>query len=118
MEWLGRFAVAIALMLAANLVGLTFVGMEHGLQVLIAVICAAGMAEAYAGRPLPMWCLWAAALGPMVRYEDFALVAAVGVVLAATGRRGAAMRLAGASVVGPAAFYLRHELRRMFVDSG
>ncbi len=104
--WLGRFAFAVALMLVANLAGLTFVGMEHGLQVLIAVVCAAGMVEAFAGRPIPVWCLCAAALGPMVRYEDFALVAAVVLVLIGQGRRGAAMRLAGASVVGPVGFSL------------
>jgi hypothetical protein len=104
--WLGRFAVAAALMLVANLAGLTFVGMEHGLQVLIAVACAAGMVEAFAGRPMPLWCLGAAALGPMVRYEDFALVAAIGVVLVVQGRRGGAIRLAGASGVGPVLFSL------------
>jgi hypothetical protein len=106
LEWLGRFAIAVALMLVANLAGLTFAGMEHGLQVLIAVACAAGMVEAFAGRPIPMWCLCAAALGPMVRYEDFALVAAIALVLYGQRRRGAAMRLAGVSVVGPALFSL------------
>jgi len=104
--WIGRFAIAVALMVAANLAGLTFVGMEHGLQVLIAVACAAGMVEAFAGRPIPLACLCAAALGPLVRYEDFALVAAIAVVLLAEGRRGAAMRLAGLSLVGPALFSL------------
>jgi hypothetical protein len=102
--WVGRFGMAAALMLVANLVGLTFVGMEHGLQVLVAVACAAGMVEAFAGRSIPRGCLWAAALGPMVRYEDFALVAGIALVLVAQGRRGTAMRLAGASVAGPAVF--------------
>jgi len=106
MAWLGRFAVATALMLTANLAGLTFVGMEHGLQVLVAVACAAGMAEAFAGRQVPRWCLWAAALGPMVRYEDFALLAAVGVALYGQRRRATALRVAGASVAGPALFSL------------
>lgn len=106
LTWLGRFAVALALMLVANLAGLTFVGMEHGLQVLVAVACAAGMAEAFAGRPIPVWCLFAAALGPMVRYEGFALVAAVAVALVGQGRRGTALRLAGVSAVGPALFSL------------
>lgn len=105
-SWPGRFAIAAALMLAANLAGLTFIGMEHGLQVLIAAVCAAGMVDAYAGRPVPAACLWAVALGPMVRYEDFALVVAIGVVLLAQDRRGTALRVAGASVVGPALFSL------------
>jgi hypothetical protein len=102
--WLGRFLFAAALMLVANLAGLTFVGMEHGLQVLVALACAAGMAEAFAGRPIPAWCLVAAALGTVVRYEDFALVAAVAMALLGQGRRGSALRVAGASVVGPVVF--------------
>ena len=106
LAWLGRFAIAATLMLVANLAGLTFVGMEHGLQVLVAVACAAGMIEAFAGRPIPTWCLCAAALGPMVRYENFALVAAVAVALWGQGRLRAAVRLAGCSLVGPALFSL------------
>ncbi len=104
--WLGRFAVATALMLVANLAGLTFVGMEHGLQLLLAIVCAAGLVEAYAGRPIPMWCIGAAAFGPMVRYENFALVAAVALVLYGQGRWGTAVRLAVVSGVGPALFSL------------
>ena len=102
--WLGRFAVAVALMLVANLAGLTFVGMEHGLQVLVTVLCAAGMVEAFAGRSIPAWCLWVAVLGPTVRYENFALVAAVAVALWGQRRLLAAVRLAAASLVGPALF--------------
>jgi hypothetical protein len=102
--WLGRFAFAAALMLAANLAGLTFIGMEHGLQVLVAVACAAGMLEAYAGRRIPAWCVATAALGPLVRYEDFALVAAVAMALVGQRRRGTALRMVGASLVGPVAF--------------
>jgi hypothetical protein len=102
--WVWRFISAAALMLVANLAGLTFVGMEHGLQVLAAVACAAGLAEAFAGRRIPAWCLVAAALGTVVRYEDFALVAAVAMALLGQGRRGTALRVAGASLVGPVAF--------------
>jgi hypothetical protein len=104
--WLGRFAGACALMLVANLAGLTFVGMEHGLQVLVAVACAAGMIEAFAGRPIPKWCLCAAALGPMVRYENVALLAAIAVALWGQGRLRAAIRLVASSLLGPALFSL------------
>jgi hypothetical protein len=103
-SWSARFAVACALMLVANLAGLTFVGMEHGLQVLLAIACAAGVAEAYRGRAIPAWCLCAAAVGPMVRYENFALMVAVGIALCGQGRVRAAVRLAAVSVVGPAVF--------------
>jgi hypothetical protein len=74
------------------------------LQVLLVVGCAVGMAEAYRGRCIPMWCLCAAAVGSMVRYENFALVAAVGLALCGQGRVLAAVRLAVVSVVGPVLF--------------
>ena len=106
LSWLERFALAAALMLVANLAGLTFVGMEHGLQVLLAVVCAAGMMEAYARRPIPAWCLCAAVLGPMVRYENFALTAAVALALYGQQRVSAAVRLAALSAAGPVLFSL------------
>jgi hypothetical protein len=105
-DWTMWLAVASSLMLAANLAGLTFVGMEHGLQVLLAVACAAGMVEAFAGRRIPAWCVGAALLGPMVRYENFALVAALAIVLVAQQRRGTAVRMVLASLVGPLLFSL------------
>jgi hypothetical protein len=105
-SWLARFAIAIGLMLVANLAGLTFVGMEHGLQVLLAIACAAGMMEAFAGRWIPAWCLYAAGLGPLVRYESFALVAAIAVALYGQGRWQAATRVVAFSVIGPVLFSL------------
>ncbi len=102
--WLVRFAFAFALMLVANLAGLTLTGMEHGLQVLLAICCAAGMAEALAGRPMPVWCLAAAVLGPLVRYENFAVVAALAVALYGLGRARAGFTVAGLSLIGPVLF--------------
>ena len=102
--WLRRFGVAVAVMLIANLVGLTFVGMEHGLQVLLAVACAAGLVEAFAGRPIPVWCIAAAVLGPLVRYESFALLAAVAVALCGQRRFRAAAVAVALSLAGPALF--------------
>jgi hypothetical protein len=93
-------------MLAANLAGLTFIGMEHGLQVLLAIVCAAGMGEAFAGRRIPTWCLAAAVLAPAVRYEDFALVAAVAITLYGQRRRLAALAVALLSAIAPAIFSL------------
>jgi hypothetical protein len=103
-NWLARFGIAAALMLVANLAGLTFIGMEHGLQVLLAIACAAGLAEAFADRPIPAWCLGAAVLGPMVRYENFALVAAVVIALYGQRRYRAAITVVGLSLIGPALF--------------
>ena len=102
--WTARFCLAAVLMVVANLAGLTFVGMEHGLQVLLAIACAAGVAEVFASRPIPMWCLVAVVLGPMVRYENFALVAAVSVALCGQRRYKASATVAVLSMVGPALF--------------
>jgi hypothetical protein len=103
-SFLVRLAIALTLVLVANLPGLTFVGMEHGLQVLLAIACAAGLAEAFAGRPIPAWCLIAAVLGPAVRYENFALVAAVAIALYGQRRRVAAWTVVAASLVVPVLF--------------
>jgi hypothetical protein len=103
-EWWLRFAVAIALILVANLAGLTLIGMEHGLQVLLAIGCAAGLAEALGGRPMPRWCLAAAVVGPMVRYENFAMVAAIAIALYGLGRVRAALAVTGLSLIGPVLF--------------
>jgi len=104
--WLLRFAIAAALMLIANLPGLTFIGMEHGLQLLLAIACAAGLAEVFTGRPIPTWCLCAAILGPTIRYENFALVAAVAVALYGQRRYRAAIVVIAFSLIGPALFSL------------
>jgi hypothetical protein len=102
--WWTQFAAASLLMLIANLAGLTFIGMEHGLQVLLAVACAAGIVEAIAGRPIPAWCVAAAALGPMVRYENLALTAAIAIALVGQRRARTALTLIGVSVAGPLLF--------------
>jgi hypothetical protein len=72
-----RAVTAVLLLFAANLAGLTLLGMEHVLQVLLAICCAIGLIEALSDRPIPIWCLAAAVLAPMVRYEDLALTLAV-----------------------------------------
>jgi hypothetical protein len=71
----------LLLMMVGNLVSLTLVGMETVLQVMLAIACAAGLLVAWDERRVPIWCLAAAAIGPMVRYESIALSVAVCVVL-------------------------------------
>jgi hypothetical protein len=120
--WVGRLAVAAALMLVANLPGLTFVGMEHGLQVLLAIACAAGVAEAYAGRPIPGWCVAAAALGPMVRYENFALTGAVACGGAAcgceSGGAGTVLAISCLAGIASAADFRDGEVECVFAQLG
>jgi len=96
--------LASGLMLVANLAGLTYVGMEHGLQVLLAILCAEGLMEAFADRQIPWWGLAAAAVGPTVRYESFALVMALAIALVGQRRRRMAARLLGLSLIGPELF--------------
>jgi hypothetical protein len=80
-----QMITAVLLIMVANLVSLTLVGMEHVLQVLIAICCAIGVMEVLSGRKIPSWCLAAAVIGPMVRYEDLALTVAVCFALAGLG---------------------------------
>jgi hypothetical protein len=68
---------APVLIIAANLIGLTFTGMEHCLQILLISFCAIAVISAYDGVPIPAYCLAAAALAPAVRYEDLAFTTAV-----------------------------------------
>ncbi|MGC9198740.1 MAG: hypothetical protein ACP5E5_07345 [Acidobacteriaceae bacterium] len=70
------------LVVIGNLVGLTFIGMEHTLQVLLAACCATGVIFCVQGRRVPTWCVVAAALGPLVRYESLSLSVALAVALA------------------------------------
>jgi hypothetical protein len=91
--WMKRLATAILLMLTANLVSLTFMGMEHTLQVLLAIVCAAGLIRTWDEGKMPWWCLAAAAVGPMVRYENIAITVAVCVVLAGLRQWGKAAGL-------------------------
>ncbi|GAC1414384.1 MAG: hypothetical protein NVSMB62_00190 [Acidobacteriaceae bacterium] len=72
----------ILLIFCANLAGLTFVGMEHVLQVLLAISCAFGCAKALNGHDVPKWCVAAAILAPAVRYEDLGLTLAISFAIA------------------------------------
>ena len=102
-DW-GRIALVVLLVVAGNLAGLPFTGMEHSLQVLLAAACAWGVAEAMRGRRVPLWCLAAAALGPVVRYEMFALVGALMITLAGQRRWAAAAGLLVAALALPVGF--------------
>lgn len=100
----------LALLLTGNLIGLTFLGMEHGLQVMLAICCAFCLSRALAGEPVPRWGVAAAALAPAVRYECLTLTLAVGIVLVAEGRRRLAAVLALLALTPLLAFslFLQH----------
>jgi hypothetical protein len=99
-----QYAAATLLILAANLPSLTMIGMEHVLQVLLAISCAYGVIEAIHRRPIPNWCLAAAAIAPMVRYEDLSLTLAVTCALFGAKRWKAGMALFAVSLVPLIAF--------------
>ena len=101
-----RYAVAVLLVPATNLVGLAFTGMEHNLQVLLTVGVVLGMLQYVRGQTLPTWAIVLAAIGPAVRYELFAVTAAVAVLLIAERRWRPLAMMAVGSLVLPAAFAL------------
>ena len=82
MLWLQKVAIAVLLIFVANLASLTFLGMEHVLQIMLAICCAIAMVDALQGRSIPIWCLAAAVIGPSVRYENLALTVAIAIALA------------------------------------
>ena len=98
--------VALVFVFIGNLAGLVFMGMEHSLQLLISVVGAYALIEAWEGRRIPAWCLVIVAIGPMVRYEMFAIVAAVAVALVGRSRLVAAGSLVAASAIVPISFSL------------
>jgi hypothetical protein len=108
--WSKRLFTILLLMMAGNLVSLTFVGMETVLQCLLAIACAAGLMVAWDEHRVPYWCLAAAAIGPMVRYEGIALSLAVCMVLLGLGQMRRAIVLLALSILPLVLFglFLQH----------
>jgi len=99
-----RIGAGMLLVVACNLVGLAFTGLEHNLQVLIAVALALVLIEHARGTPIPTWALALAALGPAVRYEMFALTATFAVLLLLDRRWRTMAAMCAASLALPALF--------------
>jgi len=83
--------IAVCLVLAANMTGLTMTGMEHSLQILLVVACVIAIFEGYEGREIPWPYLAAAVIAPAVRYEDVVFTGAVCAVLFFRRRYGTAV---------------------------
>ncbi len=98
-----RLMIAALLVFSTNLVGLAFTGLEHNLQVLIAVVVAWSLLLHTRGGDLSRWVLALAALGPAVRYELFAITAAVCLVLAMDRRWREMLAVGAGSLVLPVA---------------
>ena len=103
-EAVRRFLSVVFLVFIGNLVGLTFLGMEHTLQVLLAALVALGVIRCLQHREVPWWALAAAVVGPAVRYESLGLSLALAVALFGRDQRRLAGWLLAASVAAPIAF--------------
>lgn len=109
-EMARRVLSTLALVFIGNLVGLTFIGMEHTLQVLLAGAGAWAIVSCVRGRAIPWWCLVCVAVGPLVRYENVGISLAVAIALVGQRRPRRALGLLVASVVPLLFFsvYLHH----------
>ncbi len=105
-----RIISVVALVFIANLLGLTFIGMEHTLQVLLAGAGAWAIVACLRGEPIPLWSLIAVALGPSVRYENLGVTLAVAIALLGQRRlgRGAALLAFSLAPVLGFSVYLHH----------
>jgi hypothetical protein len=67
----GDYAVpaTLLLLLFTNTIGLVFTGMEHSLQVLLALAIVAALVDITEGRELPRWLGPAIFIAPLIRYE-------------------------------------------------
>lgn len=61
--------LAFALIFMTNGIGVVFTGMEHSLQVLLAVAIVSAMIDLTEQRPLPAWLPAALVIAPLIRYE-------------------------------------------------
>jgi hypothetical protein len=65
--------LAVLLIPTTNVVGLMFTGMEHSLQVFLALLVLLGIVREQDTGRVPWWLAAAIVLGPLVRYENLAL---------------------------------------------
>ncbi len=101
---LGPAGIAIVFLLTTNIIGLVFTGMEHSLQVLLAVLVIEGMLRLAEGAQPAGWVELAVVVGPWVRYENLALTLPYLALLFLTGKRWRALALGAACLSGLVAF--------------
>jgi len=84
----------ILLIPACNLIGLVFTGMEHSLQVMLAVAVICGLSRESENSRLDWWLMPAILLAPLVRYECLAISVPAAIYLFLRGHRKAAVTTA------------------------
>lgn len=91
--------VTSGIVLCLDLVGVAFTGMEHALQVLLALLVGRGVASLARTGLLDPLLVVGIVLGPVVRYENVAFSVAAAVALVVTGHRRAAAAATAAWLV-------------------
>jgi hypothetical protein len=99
-------ACAICVVMATNLLGLIFSGMEHALQLALTLACVVGAQRYCVRQRVDDWWLGAAMVSPLVRYEGLSNLLAVSIMLAWGGRRRLALALVMAGITLPLLFAL------------
>ncbi len=90
-SWLGAF-----LLISFNICALPLMGMEHSLQLFLAVLTTLGLWQALEERQVPWWLWLGLCFGPLVRYEHLGLTVPA---LALLGLRLPRARLGALGVV-------------------
>jgi hypothetical protein len=105
-----RAGLVIFFLLATNTIGLVFTGMEHNLQLLLAVIMVEGLLRMAEEQPPGRLFYLAVIAGPWVRYENLALTAAGLCMLFFSRRKWQACASGAGALGGLAAFsaFLMH----------
>lgn len=101
---LARAAISWVVLLGCNVPGIVFSGMEHSLQVLLAIVVADGVIQLARTGKADRMLVIAAVIGPWVRYENLALTAAACGVLFLKQRPRQALVIGGCAILGLAAF--------------
>lgn len=94
----------ILAVLATNAIGLVLLGMEHSLQLLLAVAALHGMILIVETGRCPWWLPVVVAAGPLIRYENLSVSVATCVFLFVAGHRRMAV-LVGAAIAGALAAF-------------
>jgi hypothetical protein len=95
-----RAAATGVVLLACNVMGLVFSGMEHNLQLLLALLVAAGIVRVAKTGECDKWLIIAAVCGPLIRYENLALTAVACIVLLVKKRSAQAVLIGAMTGVG------------------
>ncbi len=99
--------LVLLLVVATNLIGLIFTGMEHSLQVFLVTLIEWGLIRESRCGKVAWWLVLSLALAPLVRYESLAISAPALLYLLLRGHRKEALTAAtalGAALCGFSAF--------------